>query len=105
MGENVLMGAGGTGHVRVGGGMEHAGTGGGVGHAGAGRAQDMQVWRGRKACERGRGHGTCRHRRKGSGDANASPGRKGALPAKGSAVRGANVGGLGPCRKVPCVPN
>ena len=95
MGENVLVGAGGTahastgggtGHVRVGGGMEHAGTGGGAGHAGAGRAQDMQAWRGRKACERGRGHGTCRCGRKGSGDANVSLGRKGALPAKGSAA-------------------
>ena len=108
MGENVLVGTGGIrhastgggmGHVRVGGGMEHAGTGGGAGHAGAGRARDMQARRGRKACERRRGHGTCRRGRKGSGDANASPGRKGALPAKGSAIGGANVGGQGPVRE------
>ena len=50
MGENVLVGAGGTGHVRVGGGMEHAGTGGGAGHAGTGRAWDMQA---REEGERG----------------------------------------------------
>ena len=42
------------------------------------------------------GHRTCRHGRKGRGDANASPGRKGALPAKGSTVGGSNMGGLGP---------
>ena len=62
MGENVLVGAGGTahasvgggmGHVRVGGGMEHAGTGGGAGHVGAERARDMQARRGRKACKHG----------------------------------------------------
>ena len=108
MGENVLVGTGGTGHastgggmghMRVGGGMEHAGMGGGVGHAGAGRARDMQARRGRKACECRRGHGTCRRGRKGSGDANVSPGRKGALPAKGSAIGGANAGGQGPVRE------
>ena len=96
MGENVLVGAGGMGHMRVGGGMEHAGIRGGAGHVGAGRAWDMQARRGHKACEHRRGHRTCRHRRKGSGNANASPGRKGALPAKGSTIRGANTGGLGP---------
>ena len=84
MGENVLVGAGGAGHASTGG-----GAGGGAGHAGAGRARDMHVRRGRKACERRRGHGTCRCGRKGSGDANASPGRKG----------GANAGVLGPVRE------
>ena len=102
MGEDVLVGTGDTGHASAGGGM-----GGGAGHAGAGRARDMQARRGRKACERGREHGTCRCGRKGSGDANASPGRKGALPAKKSAVGGANTGGLGPgtVRERPCGPN
>ena len=39
-----------------------------------------------------------------SGDANASPGRKWAPPAKGSTIRGTNVGGLGLRRNGPLMP-
>ena len=63
------------GHVSMGGGTRHVSTGEGMGH--------MSV--GGDSTEGG----------KESGDANASSGRKWAPPAKGSTIRGTNVGGLG----------